>query len=328
MARRLELLAFTAALLAAPPAAAAGIAITATARSTPLRDPSVQPDWINRADCEADSVLQFAVQATGMEGDNFEVWVGGAQNDCSMEAARYEPIRTCWQVFLAGAATGEVKVNIRARDIVGQHREGGPGSGTVMDCDPTLSTTAGVQIVLWFMAINPANSHADAFASWQTVYDLLGPTAPSNVRARGGEGAISVQWDQSIDTDVESYLVFCDPAPAVGANTCAPTSLAQGSTPDLSLLCGGAPRLMDQKAWIDGLTPGAWYSVGVASIDKVQNIGPLSNVACASPMPVSPQSGAASGCAISAPRGCPAAAAILAAMLALLIRLRLRLPSS
>ena len=62
------------------------------------------------------------------------------------------------------------------------------------------------------------------------------------------------------------------------------TPFREGDMPDETYRCGSAPGGSSGK--ITGLKDGVVYAVGVAAVDSFDNPGKLSNIACATPVPV------------------------------------------
>jgi MYXO-CTERM domain-containing protein len=187
-------------------------------RQTALRDQSQNPLWISRADCLADDVMTFPLYVSGSFGGyGLEVWVGGSSNDCKTTEARNTTTGTCWKVYEGSASTNSISIPIKVRDIVAQNKpvdDGGPGSGTLEDCSPALSTTAAVQIAIYFMFIDPSDQSNQGGVLYKMAYDLLGPNAPGTVTVGQGDTMLKINWTQSTDTDLVGYQFFCEKAGA------------------------------------------------------------------------------------------------------------------
>ncbi len=129
------------------------------------------------------------------------------------------------------------------RDIIAQHKtnEGssGQGSGTESDCD-TAGSSAGQQVTLYFMLMKPSGEIADGSspATYQTKYDLLGPSPPTGLSAGVGENRLIVSWDNiPVADDLYGYKIYCDPKP--GALAPASTPMATDGGADASITDGG-----------------------------------------------------------------------------------------
>lgn len=252
-----------------------------------LRDESHNPTWISRDDCLADDVFTFPLTVTDFAGYSVEAWASSVQQDCLDPAARKGPVAICWQVGFAMPTASSVNLLVRARDIVGAHRDKGPGSGTDEDCLPKSSITAPLAVQLTFMLVSPSDQEQHANLTWQTRYDLLGPSAPLGLVATGLDQEVVLDWTQSTDVDIVGYLFFCDPLPSQGvvkaSSKCGATTLALGAEPDTAHVCGGKQGAEKETGAIKGMINGAHYSVAVAGTDGVGNVGPLSKVSCVGP---------------------------------------------
>lgn len=257
--------------------------------------------WISRADCEAgpeqkgDS-FRFPLTLDGnFSSYELQVWVGGPGNDCSDPAARTGQAPQCWLVYKGVPTTNTPTIDVRVQDIVGMHKTtdtpNGPGSGTVEDCQPEPgSTSAPQEVILYFMFISGSGGTVVGNGvTWATNYALMGPRAPTDVSAGAGNTQVVLKWTPSNDAYLTAYRYYCDPMPgselAASAGTCPTTSLVAGEIPPSSHECGSVSNSTATEGHVKGLTNGHSYSVGVAGVDGVGNVGPLSNVVCATPEP-------------------------------------------
>lgn len=360
-------------LLATGSSRAGTITVTESSitRRMPFRDQAYHPLWINRADCLADDVMTFPLYVTDYAGQGFEVWVGGTSSTCSDLAARAATTATCRQVFVGAPTSTSHTVNISVRSIVRPIKAGDNAPGTVDDCYAQTTTSSPVDVVLWFMFINPSDQGVSGTGQkWATKYDLVGPTPASALGLGIGDTMLKLNWNVSTDTDLTGYQFFCDPipgregnnnvipfdaatevaseaAPTVGqdaadganagpcdpdagdaddasclsqdeggidaaggsagsggsdggagteggagtdggriAHLCPTMMLWEGELPDPSYLCGGATDKSATSGRVAGLRNGYTYSIGVAAIDGVGNVGTQSNIACAAPQPI------------------------------------------
>lgn len=257
--------------------------------------------WISRADCEAGperngDAFQFPLTLSGSYSSyELQVWVGGPGNDCSDPAARTGNAPQCWLVYRGVPTTNTPTIDVRVQDIVGMHKTtetpNGPGSGTAEDCEPPQgSTSAPQEVTLYFMFISGSGGTvAGTGVTWSTRYALMGPRPPTDVSAGVGDTQIVLAWSPSNDANLTGYRYFCDPMPgsetASAAGTCPTTALVAGELPSSDRDCGGISNSMATEGHVKGLTNGHAYSIGVAGVDSVGNIGPLSNVVCATPEP-------------------------------------------
>jgi hypothetical protein len=96
--------------------------------------------------------------------------------------------------------------------------------------------------------------------------DATPPAAPTELQATAGDGRVSLDWPDASEVDVMAYEVYRAAAP--GGPYTSVGATAMSSYVDTGLANG---------------TPG-YYVVG--AVDTVENAGPLSNEACATPRPL------------------------------------------
>ncbi len=283
-------------------------------RDNAFRDQSQNPLWISRADCLADDVFHFPLFVTNYSGFAFEVWAGGASDDCTGVASRAAATAVCWQVQTGSPTSNTMIVDVQVRDIVGKHVPSmssitGPGVGTVDDCLRYDGTTAPIDVSIYFMFINPSDQTNAGGVEWKTKYDLFGPAPPDLLSLGIGSNSFKLAWNQSTDTDLAGYRFFCDQGSNVipleastpssndgeagaGAtdaaqlppNGCPTTYLYGDQVPPPELECGSTYGPMVTSGRIGGLTNYEMYSIGVAGVDSVGNVGPLSPIECAAPI--------------------------------------------
>src|SRR5262249_3401961 len=72
---------------------------TLVTRSVPRRNPSLNPDDINFADCVSDAVLSYTATVTNQGSNDLQVWATGSGADCTQTSARTSgSTAACWQV--------------------------------------------------------------------------------------------------------------------------------------------------------------------------------------------------------------------------------------
>lgn len=269
-----------------------------------FRDSSASANalWISRADCEAGpdhrgDEFRFPLTLDGNYSSyELQVWVGGPGNDCSDPAARTGNSPQCWLVYKGVPTTNTPTIDVRVQDIVGMHKTtetpNGPGSGTVSDCTPEPGSTSAPQAVtLYFMFISGSGGTVVGNGlTWSTQYALMGPRPPTELSAGSGNTQLVLRWKPSNDANLSAYRYFCDPKPgkeaeASSGETCPATSLVSGEVPPSHLECGNVTNSTATEGHVKGLANGHAYSVAIAGVDSVGNVGPLSNVVCASPEP-------------------------------------------
>lgn len=257
--------------------------------------------WISRADCEAgpdqsgDSFFFPLTLDGNFSSYELQVWVGGPGNDCSDPAARTGNSPLCWQVYKGVPTTNLPTIEVRVQDIVGMHKvtetPNGPGSGTVEDCQPEPGSTSAPQAVtLYFMFISGSgNTVVGNGVTWETYFALMGPRPPTSVEAGAGDTQVVLKWTPSNDANLRGYRFYCDPVPGSEGLTqnssCPASSLVPDEIPPSSQECGSVDNSTAIEGHVKNLKNGQTYTVGVAGVDSVGNIGPLSNLVCATPEP-------------------------------------------
>jgi MYXO-CTERM domain-containing protein len=307
------------------------------------------PDAISRADCEADATLNFPLTLADAAGSVIEVWlVEGASVDCRLGETRSGNSAVCVRIDSKAATEADnnfLEFFLESKDIAGA-LEGIDG------CIDSQVAKARREVALFFLQVNDPNEdvpEANAAIWEETDVDLVGPPAPIDVEAVGGEESVNLSWDQTEGTDVEGYQFFCAPASeppstsGAGGSTASSSSAttsgaggsggttagaggttsgaggAGGSTTsaggdatgggDSSTASGSAPIDPDcysevlkpgeiptiapsgeagqtDSGQASGLTNGGRYACGVAAVDLLGNVGPLSELACGTPEPV------------------------------------------
>jgi hypothetical protein len=294
---------------------------------------------INRRDCVNDDAFIFSFQLENTRSFTIEAWRG---NDCTNDMNREGEVG-CKKV--AQGVNGTNQMTIPVRNIVA-----GVISAGIEACDTDVGRDNAQDFTLFFLPLdtNGQIPEGATFAQWppanapRGLYDMIGPTPPTDISAGAGEGQIIVTYDASTSTDVTGYRVYCDPPPGqadAGAQTdagntaCFSNNLVQGSLPpepEATFRCGNVGS-MTETINASNLQDFVQHAVAVAALDRVGNIGVLSDVACATPKPVTgffeayrAAGGTAGGgfCALSR-RPSPATfAGVLAAAFALAARRR------
>lgn len=255
--------------------------------------------WVSRADCEAgpekkgDS-FRFPLTLDGNYSSyELQVWVGGTGNDCSDPAARTGNSPQCWLVYKGVPTTNTPTIDVRVQDIVGMHKTtetpNGPGSGTVEDCQPEPgSTSAPQEVTLYFMFISGSGGTVVGHGvTWSTRYALMGPRPPTDISAGPGNTQVVLKWKPSNDAYLTGYRYYCDPLPGseTGSQGCSATSLIPDEVPSSGHECGSISSSTATEGHVTGLANGHSYSIGIAGVDSVGNIGPLSGLVCGTPEP-------------------------------------------
>ena len=295
-------------LLTAVPALAQGLTnVTNTTRTCPEPDCNPQDiddriNWINRKDCLNDVLFTFTL-ATG--GSSFatsailHVWAAKAGANCQEAGQRDDG--SCKQVFegrvYTGTGTQTVRAEVKARDIVRQNWD---ALTTQQDETVCESGTDETTTILQFFVLDTSGSVVGTGTTFDASYDLIGPGPPSSVRAGIGEDALVVSWDETSSTEaLGTYNVYADVAgtappdsgaggegggTSIPADGCISDDLVPGQIPTVSE--NTRTNASTTKANAHGLENGVLYAVGVSGVDKFNNPGPLSNIDCATPEPI------------------------------------------
>jgi hypothetical protein len=314
----------------------------------------MSPNWINRADCEAGEVINFAIGVSGSGNTSYglRAFVG---TNCENAEARDGIDATCFAV--AGPFTlsqPSTTVPIAVRDIIRAVRDrevatvdggtdagtgaGGAGSEDDGECGGLEHPT---DFKISFLLLNN-NMEPEGYmpTSWSGAVDLTGPAAPSGVKAGTGENTLVISWTANSSTPVgemRGFNLYCDPPAGAGADSdagiaCPNTTLVPGQTAPSANLCGSAPGNASSRE-TSPLTNGVSYTVAVAAEDSFYNAGPLSSTVCSRPEPVTgffeayrAAGGQAGGgfCSVHAGRSQAGAGVVLLSLLAFAIRRRSR----
>ncbi|HEY4122103.1 MAG TPA: hypothetical protein VGM56_29755 [Byssovorax sp.] len=169
------------------------------------RDSNHFPQYISLSDCESNVQLDFAVttRPTLTGAEQFSVWGTTGTQDCSVLLNRDNV--TCFQLLSATTVIPST-VRIGARDIA-----------AIVTGNPNSCTPVGVAggapetVSLYFLIDAQDGSDSTIFCNEsENSVDLVGPTAPTQVNAGIGDSGLIITFVASIDTDTQSYTVYCD----------------------------------------------------------------------------------------------------------------------
>ncbi|WP_438019300.1 hypothetical protein WMF18_09605 [Sorangium sp. So ce315] len=289
-----------AALAAAALAGSAGQAGAAVSisreveRTGDRRDDANFPLWISRKDCLEENDLAFTLTLRDFStNDTLSIWASGTL-DCTQYSNRDTGTR-CKEVLSVSNLDDTMDIRVPVRKIA--EALGAEG------CNSAAASTGALPLVIYFMRLRSPDEDATDVAKWdQTKVDLQGPLPPGDIEARSGDGRLLVAFRQNEDEDVQGYYFYCDDAgqssvDAAGAGgggqgtaggagdpACSSAKLVPGQVPDGLDPCGDVGKADQGSA--GGLTNGKRYVVGVAAYDGVGNAGPLSALACGTPVAV------------------------------------------
>lgn len=267
-------------------------------RTGDRRDDANFPLWISRKDCLEENDLAFTLTLREFStNDTLSIWVSGTL-DCTQYSNRDTGTR-CKEVLSVSNLDDTMDIRVPVRKIA--EALGAEG------CNSAAASTGALPLVIYFMRLRSPDEDATDVARWeQTKVDLQGPLPPNDVEARSGDGRLLVAFRQNEDEDVQGYYFYCDDAgqssvDAAGAGgggdgggqgtaggagdaACSSVKLVPGQVPDGLTPCGDVGKADQGSA--GGLTNGKRYVVGVAAYDGVGNAGPLSALACGTPVAV------------------------------------------
>lgn len=267
--------------LSASPAAAQTITLGSVTRANP-RPSTEDPNSINLTDCQNDEPITFPLSLSNFADHQIEFWVSNTANcaDRSVRLEQQDPAR-CTEIRTAVTPEEDTpQYTFTAPEILA----GELGDGACEDFDGSASKTP---LRFHFLLIDDPDEDTSPSAVWESDFDLLGPSPPTDLRGGGGEERVIVEFTPSSATGVNGYKAFCGPALGADEDNCEAEGLTPGEIPDPELECsdivtGGTSN----EAVADDLANGTRYAVGVAAVDDLGNVGPLSaNVVCATPQP-------------------------------------------
>jgi hypothetical protein len=201
-----------------------------------------QPWAINYQDCVNNVEFTFSIAFSNVTTDlSFAVWTGSAGSgyDCSQPSQRTVAGSDCRTLV----PPGEVKrqVMLTAQQLVSDNGVDG--------CEQDITDR---KVNLYFALVdsdgNPpggatANSSCSGWCSkWDEIeIDLRGPSQPSNVSAGVGENMLLINWKASGNKDIDSYRLYCYPAPRdASTSTASYRPLADGQGQAGSTSTGGS----------------------------------------------------------------------------------------
>ncbi|WP_437638344.1 hypothetical protein [Sorangium sp. So ce854] len=267
-------------------------------RTGDRRDDANFPLWISRKDCLEDNDLAFTLTLREFStNDTLSIWVSGTL-DCTQYSNRDTGTR-CKEVLSVSNLDDTMPIRVPVRKIA--EALGAEG------CNSTAASTGALPLVIYFMRLRSPDEDATDVARWeQTKVDLRGPLPPGDVEARSGDGRLLVTFKPNEDEDVQGYYFYCDDAgqssgDAAGAggggdgggqgtaggagdSACSSAKLVPGQVPDGLDPCGDVGKADQGSA--GNLTNGERSAVAVAAYDIVGNAGPLSALACGTPVAV------------------------------------------
>ncbi|MEQ9538453.1 MAG: MXAN_2562 family outer membrane beta-barrel protein [Deltaproteobacteria bacterium] len=164
------------------------------------------------------------------------------------------------------------------------------------DLPPPLGTGADNMEREVFLKVYADADETDEFRyqtfTWQFEYDTRPPPQPTVTKVEPGENRLQLSWEISDDADVATYnIVYCPDISALDVDEemlMADTATTGGVLPCAQPTVGGTIDGMFGSAGVQaGLAVGVKAALAVRAVDEAGNVGPLSNVVIAEPVPVS-----------------------------------------
>jgi uncharacterized protein (TIGR03382 family) len=281
---------------------------TNTKRSAPLPglfDLSATNTGINRADClETAQRWRFAVADVPADTTAIEIWASANTDSCMPSAARSgnEDAKAphCFRVARFTTVASGVELETDNLSIV-QAIDKKKNAEAPLDAKQVCSKSDHMPpAVVHLHVLALQGTDAVAETDYVTLYDLAGPPAPTGMTTGAGEGMVTVKLKAPATTpsDFAKYRVYCfqgaRTAPDAGAD-------ADGATDDSKCPAGHpfVPGTIPTSA-LDAYKCGEHttiagditlevsqndvpYAVALAAIDRQENVGILSEVACDTP---------------------------------------------
>lgn len=292
--------AFASLLLSAPAAATVDVPAEGVQRSVSNRSSSEYPLYINREDCLGSDEFSFSVRVSEADGANFEVWLGQGGASCLLSSERATTGVGCTQLdTFALPAEANFTVIIPSAKIAGSM------SG-VDSCIDNSTNTEPRGVTLYFMVLDGNEDVGEgSYNAWDlTAVDLLGPVAPTELSVGIGDEQLIVSFEPKADDgDRSGYYVYSERLDGGGggggsggsgdggmggvggsvAGECVGATLVPGEVPAPGSGKASADATEISAKGLENYVP---YAVGVAAYDSVGNVGKLSSLVCATPLPV------------------------------------------
>jgi hypothetical protein len=170
---------------------------------------------ISFADCLKNDVLTFQVSMSSVAGGELQVWVSSSSNDCQATQSRNNADRICWLVHTSPAVNATfIPIELSSQAIISNN----VASNTIVtpsqqECrESTFGNTTPQKLTLHFMIIDSAGALISNDALVSIDADLIGPAAPTNVKAGVGEERLVISWDQAAAEDRLGHRFYCAPA--------------------------------------------------------------------------------------------------------------------
>jgi hypothetical protein len=195
-------------------------------------DDNAPSTGINRADCTSGEIWQFAFTIPTVASYTFfDVWASTSNTSCADVTARAatppatpQPSATCWRVarFAYNQVINGQVVSLNTSNIVKAvfrlQNDDDPTTTSTNDiCYPTADQQP-TRFYLHYVLIGSdgataAPNAATYESAYDTTYDLMGPSPPTDVSLGAGGTLLSAKWTGATaqDKDFKEYHAYCFP---------------------------------------------------------------------------------------------------------------------
>lgn len=229
------------------------------------------PEVVSQDDCASTSLELTVTGATA--GQVVSVWVSEAA-DCTAAAER--DAGSCVDTGLRFNGSGDVNTTttVAYRDLLEAFDD-------VTDCRDAAGEDEGRTLQVFLLVDVDANDTTNfATLSAITGFDLVGPPPISIVAAAPQEDALVLSFSGPLDAGATGFQIFAEPA---DSSACTAPNLTAGDVPAAALAVAqrNGSGVDDLEV---SLEADVRFAVGVAAVDPLGNRGPLSPLACATPL--------------------------------------------
>jgi MYXO-CTERM domain-containing protein len=283
-------LAVTALGLALGASAQADISISSVDHDSKLH-PSYEY-YISKQDCLDNSQFTFNLSVGTTSLSAIEVWMSeleGAQ--CWDPAYRAAPDTSKNCVSLADVLNDN-PFKINAKTLLR-----GLSGGNPEDCSESPAKVVGRRFYIYFVDTTVAvpdtggggsgggRGEGSVYAKWNEGWvDIQGPSA-GTPELEVGDKSLIVKYSSPGD-DIYQYSFYCAESPS-GAEgdggACLLPGLTAGEVPTVPSECATDVGMPPGPNTLKGLKNDTTYAVAMAAVDKVDNLGPLSEIKCEAP---------------------------------------------
>lgn len=310
--------------------------LDAQGNPTKKRRLELEPEAINRQDCLEDQRIRFTLQLDDFEANaTLAAWASLDGEDCAAQGSRDGESARCWPIVDAIPLQLVVDVDVPVRKILSAAPPFAPTRPAPDDtaCGTVDLSTVSVQ----FLYFRPGERATAAVQkAIDVVADTVGPHPPADLKVLPGDRKLQVSWEMPPTVSrITGARAYCERA---SGESCSGVELRAGRDlpPDEArrLECGRIAGAQGTTllAGMEGtpLENGASVAVAVAHVDAFDNVGPLSNLSCSTPieLPAEEQESSCRAASVGRAGGTADWAAVVAVALLVSARFRRRRASS